>query len=589
MEPSKVTVPSTIPLTSSIADVTQRLLMWARRSDSGLARVEYSSEFARQRVMQALKLSLEERSIPFHELVLPTHQTPEALVIYLLQALSRFDNGLVSISGFATAFSGQTALPDALRIVNFNRERFAAAPVKQIWWMTPAFLQATIHAMPDLSSWFIPRLQLTETVFAPEAALLSQQIAGSTSNIDDARQRSQHLIRQFEKARASGATTEELLTTYLLPALEALAEVGAQQKLRDLTSQFEGLLGQLQHTNSADLATSLDRLANLYHDQGRYSEAEPLYEKSLFLRRQKFGETHADVATSLNNLAELYRSQGRYAEAEPLHLQALELYQTLLGNVHADVATSLNNLAALYELQGRYEEAEPLYLKALELYQTLLGNAHPDVTASLNNLAELYRLQGRYEEAEPLYLKCIEIEKQTLAEDHPQFASSLNNLAHLYYFQGRYKEAEPLLLQALELKQRLLGNTHPDVATSLNNLAALYEFQERYKEAEPLYLQALELRQKVLDTAHPDVATSLNNLAGLYRSQGRYKEAEPLFLQALDILVDRLGENHPNTQTCWQNFRDLLQQATEAGQAAQLSDHPITQALLQEMQSKGEE
>ncbi|MEM9804018.1 MAG: tetratricopeptide repeat protein, partial [Cyanobacteria bacterium P01_D01_bin.56] len=53
---------------------------------------------------------------------------------------------------------------------------------------------------------------------------------------------------------------------------------------------------------------------NLYQ-QGRYAEAEPLYQESLRIYRVALGERHPDVATGLNNLAELYRDQGRYAEA----------------------------------------------------------------------------------------------------------------------------------------------------------------------------------------------------------------------------------------------------------------------------------
>jgi hypothetical protein len=49
--------------------------------------------------------------------------------------------------------------------------------------------------------------------------------------------------------------------------------------------------------------------------------------------------------TSLNNLAGLYHSQGRYTEAEPLYLEALDLRKQLLGDNHPDVALSLNNLA----------------------------------------------------------------------------------------------------------------------------------------------------------------------------------------------------------------------------------------------------
>ena len=35
------------------------------------------------------------------------------------------------------------------------------------------------------------------------------------------------------------------------------------------------------------------------------------------------GPDHPDVAASLNNLAELYRAQGKYADAEPLYQRAL--------------------------------------------------------------------------------------------------------------------------------------------------------------------------------------------------------------------------------------------------------------------------
>ena len=69
----------------------------------------------------------------------------------------------------------------------------------------------------------------------------------------------------------------------------------------------------------------LNKQAYTYQEQGRYAEAEPLYEQALDIFRQVYGEQHPHVATSLNNLAALYRSQGRSAEAEPLFLQALDI------------------------------------------------------------------------------------------------------------------------------------------------------------------------------------------------------------------------------------------------------------------------
>jgi tetratricopeptide (TPR) repeat protein len=76
------------------------------------------------------------------------------------------------------------------------------------------------------------------------------------------------------------------------------------------------------------------------------------------------GAKHPDTASSLNNLAVLYKSQGKYAEAEPLYERALEIRERVLGAEHPDTTTSLNNLAVLYKSQGKYREAEPLFERA---------------------------------------------------------------------------------------------------------------------------------------------------------------------------------------------------------------------------------
>jgi len=91
-----------------------------------------------------------------------------------------------------------------------------------------------------------------------------------------------------------------------------------------------------------------------------------------------------------------------------------------------------------------------------------------------------------------------------------------------------------------------------------------------------------------LGADHPAVATSLNNLASLYCAIGRYGEAEPLYLRALGILVKALPENHPHIKGGFSNFRGMVQAALEAGQADQLSDHPTTQTVLQQLRRSPE-
>ena len=68
--------------------------------------------------------------------------------------------------------------------------------------------------------------------------------------------------------------------------------------------------------------------------QGRYAEAEPLHKRALSIREKALGPKHADLATSLNDLAELYRAQGHYADAELLFKRALAIWEMALGPNH---------------------------------------------------------------------------------------------------------------------------------------------------------------------------------------------------------------------------------------------------------------
>jgi tetratricopeptide (TPR) repeat protein len=440
-------------------------------------------------------------------------------------------------------------------------------------------------------------------------------------------QESTLMIAHLQGAMERLAKPEQALD--LATCLNWLAELydsqGRYGEAEPLLVRSLSIREQQLGTNHPHVATSLNNLAELYDSQGRYGEAEPMYMRSLSIREQQLGNDHPDVATSLNGLANLYESQGRYGEAEALYVRSLSIREQQLGADHPDVAESLQDLAYLYYLQGRYAEAEPLYVQSLSMREKQLGADHVKVSYSLNGLALLYNLQGRYAEAETLLVRSVSISEQQLGTDHPDVATSLNNLALLYNSQGRYGEAEPLFVRSLLIKEQQLGTDHPDVATSLNNLALLYNSQGRYGEAEPLYVRSLSIREQRLGTDHPDVAISLNNLANLYRSQESYDEAEPLYVRSVRILQAQLPADHPLSarilsnlaylyalqgryceaeafyrqaipirsaqleashpwrQEAAQRFRALLQNALQAQRTAELSDDPLTQAMLREL------
>ena len=70
------------------------------------------------------------------------------------------------------------------------------------------------------------------------------------------------------------------------------------------------------------------------------------------------------MALSLNNLADLYSAQGKYTDAEPLYKRSLKINEKALGPDHPDVATVLENMVELYKYMGSQEEARRLEERA---------------------------------------------------------------------------------------------------------------------------------------------------------------------------------------------------------------------------------
>ena len=130
-------------------------------------------------------------------------------------------------------------------------------------------------------------------------------------------------------------------------------------------------------------------------DQGKYEEAEPLYQRALTIREKALGPEHPDTASTLNNLALLYNNQGKYEEAEPLYQRALAIREKALGPEHPDTASTLNNLAILYYDQGKDEEAEPLYQRALAIREKVFGLDHPYTKRTRENYTNLLQKMGQ--------------------------------------------------------------------------------------------------------------------------------------------------------------------------------------------------
>jgi tetratricopeptide (TPR) repeat protein len=125
------------------------------------------------------------------------------------------------------------------------------------------------------------------------------------------------------------------------------------------------------------------------------------------LQQRHLPNEHADVATSLNKLAELYYAQGDYAKAEPRYKRALAICEKSLGPEHPHVAACLNNLGMLYYNQDQYAKAEPLLQRALAIREKAFSSEHPDVATSLENYARCLLAMDRSQDAESLEARAM--------------------------------------------------------------------------------------------------------------------------------------------------------------------------------------
>ena len=104
--------------------------------------------------------------------------------------------------------------------------------------------------------------------------------------------------------------------------------------------------------------TTLNNQALNYYFEGKYDEAEALFQQTLSVLEMTYGANHPQVAAYLFNLAELHRNHGRYGDAEPLFQRSLAIREIALGRDHPDVVTTLKRMAKLYKKVGRNEEAK---------------------------------------------------------------------------------------------------------------------------------------------------------------------------------------------------------------------------------------
>ncbi|MEE4197608.1 MAG: CHAT domain-containing tetratricopeptide repeat protein [Bacteroidales bacterium] len=288
---------------------------------------------------------------------------------------------------------------------------------------------------------------------------------------------------------------------------------------------------QLIQSKEAALTTS--NLGLVYHTTGRYSKAEEYTLKALLLRRDRLKDD-AGFGASLNNLAVLYKDMGKYNEAETLFKKANNWIKKANGTNSNPYAIVLNNEAMLFQTIGRYEQAERLLNEAIAIAGNHLKEKSPNYIRLYVNLAILYQLMGELDRAEQIYLQALELQEKRIGHQHPDYASLLRNLAALYQQKENFDKVENYLTRARDIYKRKFGSQNAIYAKTTYELGAFYQSTQNLEKAEILLLESITTQEEILNEHHPDYTLTLENLAVLYWQKNKMEKASLYFHQVMD-------------------------------------------------------
>jgi tetratricopeptide (TPR) repeat protein len=272
-------------------------------------------------------------------------------------------------------------------------------------------------------------------------------------------------------------------------------------------------------------------LADFYSAEGRYADAEKVYQKTLELKEDMLGRANPAIIPAVDDVARVSFAQMKYDQASDLIARELRIMEREYGDNDPRLVPSLEQVARVLEAAAKYPDAEKFLTRAVAIREKASGPDSPDLVADLSQLARVNVAKHNLPASEGLYQRVLKIQLLKLSPNSPELLPTLDALATLTLEQHR--DAEPLLKQTLSIREGNLGPNHVDVAKNLDKLGAIYTEQKRFVEAQKVSERSLFIWMKELKSGSAELAEKYEKVAELYEALNRPVDAEPLVQQVL--------------------------------------------------------
>lgn len=285
------------------------------------------------------------------------------------------------------------------------------------------------------------------------------------------------------------------------------------------------------------IANALHEIAGLEYDNGNYSAALNLFEKSLAMR-EKLGDKK-NIAASHSRMAVVYWDKGNYPEALKHNYIALKMYDAI--GAKTNIAGCYNNIGILYSEQNKPKEALPNYEKALALFKE--SNDQRGLQITYLNMGAAYDDLGNTAQAIENYSLSVQI--STARNDKRSQANCYNNIGEIYARHNKFEQALYNYKEAHKLNTEV--NNRRSLSFNSSNIGAVYLKQKKYKDAEHYLNEALALALEIDDK--DNLIESYGKLAELDSARGNYASALQHYKLYINNRDSLFNENNTATLT----------------------------------------
>lgn len=300
----------------------------------------------------------------------------------------------------------------------------------------------------------------------------------------------------------------------------ALFQEGKFDEEEELNRYFYQVYARLRGAEDAATLSVEMNLAASYAARGRYLEAEVLLRKIYETRRRVDDRGSLQVFNTLitlENLAEVIGEQGRFSEAARLYAQSREgLRKSGLSPISVTYAQFL--LARMFERAGSYEEAEKVYAEAIVDGIMFLGQDGVMVLEMRTWHDRTMLKQHRYGEMEPRLRQQYETDKAVLGPDHPTTLYALASLAIAIDEQGHHDQAVQLSEEVRRRTAAIYGATSPWTLEVQTDIARSYERMGRLQDAERMLASTVADYRATLGALQPEAIVAAARL-GILRGR----------------------------------------------------------------------